>query len=251
MVQDLLFDQEPIQVASLDENTFHEHELSLQRIRSSNSDQIDSLLENVQYRWADMQKAITIQDYLDAALDDQEFAFNDLPPGRRLIIGSIEVDAPIVDVPFASEEKLENGDFDMELREGVVKYPFTAEPGNKWNSLLFGHSSVTAREDAQNPFGYVFYKLQDLEQGEKFDVIWDGQLYSYEIDDKSIKDPEDVWAEIEKFDQIGENFLTLMACFPRFTDHQRVLVRAKQIQNNPEYDTDMYANKDEGTPNEI
>gem|GEM_PF-3802347 len=42
-----------------------------------------------------------------------------------------------------------------------------------------------------------------------------------------------------------------MACFPRFTDHQRVLVRAKQIQNNPEYDTDMYANKDEGTPNEI
>gem|GEM_PF-5932682 len=50
MVQDLLFDQEPIQVASLDENTFHEHELSLQRIRSSNSDQIDSLLENVQYR---------------------------------------------------------------------------------------------------------------------------------------------------------------------------------------------------------
>jgi hypothetical protein len=45
------------------------------------------------------------------------------------LIDSIDIDAPIVDVPYASDEKLENGDFDQELREGVVKYPFTAEPG--------------------------------------------------------------------------------------------------------------------------
>ena len=246
-VQDMLFDQEPVELVNIQDSWIDDYDFALEQVRSSSVEQIDTLLDEVDYRGIQMQKAITIQDYLDANLGDQEFAFNDLPPGRRLMIGSIEVDAPIVDVPYASDEKLQNGDFDQELREWVVKYPFTAEPGDQWNSLLFGHSSVTAREDAQNPFGYVFYKLQDLEPGETFDVIRDGQLYSYQIDDKSIKLPKDVWEEIEKYDQVGENFLTLMACFPRFTDAKRILVRAKQIENNPLYDSGMFADMGEET----
>lgn len=204
---------------------------------------IQHLLEEITYRGAKVQKSLTIEDYMDARLSDYTFAFNDLPPGRRLLISSIDVDAPIVDVPYASDEKLQNGDFDQELREGVVKYPFTVEPWNKGNSLLFGHSSVTAWEDVQNPFWYVFYKLQDLEPGERFDVIWDGQLYSYEINNRVIKLPEDVWAEIEKYDQSWENFLTLMACYPRLTDHKRVLMVAKQLENRIENGSNIFAMK--------
>ncbi len=194
--------------------------------------EVDELLSEIKYRWSQSNHPSSIQDYMDSKLNDYEFSFNDLPPWRRILIHSIEVDAPIVDVPYASDDKLQNGDFDQELREWVVKYPFTAEPWDKWNSLIFWHSSVTAWEDAQNPFWYVFYKLQDLEAWEKFDVIWDGQLYSYQIHDKVIKLPKDVGAEIEKYDQAWEKFLTLMACYPRLTDAKRILVRAKQINKH-------------------
>lgn len=172
---------------------------------------------------------LTMQENLGQQLWKYDLPFNRLPPGRRLLIWSIDVDAPIVDVPYASDDKLQNGDFDAELTQWVVKYPFTSMPWQEGNGLLFGHSSVSMREEPDNPFGYVFYKLTDLNQWDTFDIIWDGQLYSYVIEEKVIKDPEDVAAEIEKHDNKWEFNLTLMACYPRFTDLQRSLVRARQV----------------------
>lgn len=172
---------------------------------------------------------LRLEDYLSNKIWAYDFAFNDLPPGRRLQIDSIWVDTPIIDVDYASEEKMENGDFDNELRQWIVKYPFTAELGEEWNWLLFWHSSVSAREDTKNPFGYVFYKLPKIEIWETFDVIRDGQLYSYKIEEKLIKDPKDVWMEIEKYDKKWSRNLTLMACYPLFTAENRILVRARQI----------------------
>jgi len=202
---------------------------------------IDLLVDQIDYRGASAQQSLGIEDYLDAKMNEYSFSFNDLPPWRRLMISSIQVDAPIVDVPYASEEKLQNWDFDEELRQGVVKYPFTVEPGKTGNSLLFWHSSVTAWEDVKNPFGYVFYKLQDLAEGETFEVIWDGHLYSYVIDNKIIKEPSEVGEEIETYDQMGENFLTLMACYPRLTDAQRILVRAKQTNTHTNHYSNIFA----------
>lgn len=172
---------------------------------------------------------LRLEDYLSTKIWAYDFAFNDLPPGRRLMMKSIWVDTPIVDVDYASEEKMKNGDFDDELRQWIVKYPFTAEPGEEWNWLLFWHSSVSAREDTKNPFGYVFYKLPKIQEWETFDVIRDGQMYSYEIEEKLIKDPTEVWEEIEKYDTKGSRNITLMACYPLFSDLNRILVRAKQL----------------------
>ncbi len=202
---------------------------------------IDALLDEISSQVSQVKRSLTLEDYLDTKLDNYDFSFNDLPPGRRLLIGSIWVDAPIVDIPYASDEKLENGDFDQELREGVVKYPFTSEPGQDGNGLLFGHSSVTAREEVDNPFGYVFYKLPKLEEGDTFEVIWDGHRYAYQIDNKSIKWPEDVGAEIEKYDKEWSNFLTLMACYPLLSDAQRILVRAKQINKHVKHTSNIFA----------
>lgn len=172
---------------------------------------------------------LRLEDYLSNKIWSYSFAFNELPPGRRLMMKSIWVDTPIVDVDYASEEKMKNGDFDDELRQWIVKYPFTAEPGEEGNWLLFWHSSVSAWEDTKNPFGYVFYKLPKIQEWETFDVIRDGQLYSYEIEEKLIKDPTEVWEEIEKYDTKWSRNITLMACYPLFSDLNRILVRAKQI----------------------
>ena len=174
---------------------------------------------------------LRMHDYLADKINHYDFAFNDLPPGRRLVASSIWVDTPIQDVEYASDEKLQNGDFDEELRQWIVKYPFTSTPGEEGNSLLFGHSTVSAREDNKNPFWYVFYKLPKMEQWDEFQVIRDGQLYTYQVQEKSIQDPKDVWEEIEKYDLKWKHHLTLMACYPLFSDLNRILVRAELVQN--------------------
>ena len=124
--QDIFVQDDTQQVAMIDQ-VFEVQEF--EEIKTGES--VDTMLASLTYRGAQAQKSLTIEDYVDAKLNEWDFPFNDLPPGRRLLISSIEVDAPIVDVPYASDEKLQNGDFDQELREGVVKYPFTAEPGDE------------------------------------------------------------------------------------------------------------------------
>ncbi len=167
------------------------------------------------------------RDYLTYRARSYDLAFNTLPPGKRLIIDSIGVDTPIVDVPYASNDKLENGDFKEELKEWVVKYPFTSKPGEKGNTLLFGHSSVDAREGKTNPYGQVFAKLPKLAAWDLIKVIRDGQLYIYEAVDKEIKRPKEVGQALSDAAQGDEHLLTLMACYPLLSDAQRMLVKAR------------------------
>lgn len=69
-----------------------------------------------------------LEEYVKHSLTPSHFKFSILPPGKWLIVPSIGVHAPIVDIAYASPEKIEKGDFYTELEQGVVKYPFTAEP---------------------------------------------------------------------------------------------------------------------------
>ncbi len=57
----------------------------------------------------------TMSYYLAAKTKDFSFQFNTLPPENRLVIPSISVNTPIVDVTVATEKKLRQGDFDQEL----------------------------------------------------------------------------------------------------------------------------------------
>lgn len=168
-----------------------------------------------------------LQDSLSLQLQHYQYPLNLLPPGRRILIPSLQVDAPIVTVNYISEQKMLEGDFDEELRQWVVQYPFTANPGEKWNGLIFGHSSISERgADKNNPYGYVFRKLSTLEPGETYSLIWDGKIYEYQIDHKEIVRPDEVAGVIEEYDSLGKSTMTAMACYPLFSDAQRVLVRA-------------------------
>src|SRR5690606_206003 len=91
-----------------------------------NSDDIATILPSVQ----------TIYDYhldtyLTSKMPTYTLAFNTTVPGNRITIRSLDIDAPIVNVPYVSDVKLAEADFDEELRSGVVRYPFTALPGQE------------------------------------------------------------------------------------------------------------------------
>lgn len=165
-----------------------------------------------------------LEEYVKHALTPASFKFSILPPGKWLIVPSIGVHAPIVDIAYASPEKIEKWDFYTELEQGVVKYPYTAEPGTMWNSVIFGHSSTEFRD--KNKYWYIFQKLSKLNDKDQIQILWDGKIFDYEVQKKMIKRPKDVAAELNQYKEW--EFLTLMACYPLLSDAQRMLVVAQR-----------------------
>jgi LPXTG-site transpeptidase (sortase) family protein len=173
--------------------------------------------------------APTLDRYLQNRLAVYQTPFSLLPPGKRLRIHRLWVDAPVVDVEYASAEQMENGEFHDQLSQWVVKYPFTSEPGNVWNTLIFWHSSVDFWETKSNPYGFIFSHLHELEIWDTIELVWDSQQYLYSVEETVIKKPTQINEILQQFKEW--KYLTLMACYPRFSTAQRILVVARAITN--------------------
>lgn len=155
---------------------------------------------------------------------DYDFSYSLIPPGNRIFISRIGVDAPIVDITAASEQKLKHGDFDKELYSGVVKYPSTPEPGHKGNTLIFGHTSFYRWK--KNPYGEIFAKMFQLVAWDEIKVAWKWQMYTYEIVATAVVKPGEVDAEYMKY--TDAEYITLMGCYPLGSDAKRWLIIAKR-----------------------
>lgn len=172
---------------------------------------------------------VSAQKSREASLQSKSYSFSYsmVPPEHRIFIPSIGVDAPIVDVSAATENKLKHGDFTNELASGVVKYPSTADPGTHGNSLIFGHTSYYRWK--KNPYGEIFAKIFDLKEGALVKIAWWGQLYTYEVVAKIFVTPAKVDEEYNKYTN-GE-YITLMGCYPIGSDSKRGLIVAKRIED--------------------
>jgi LPXTG-site transpeptidase (sortase) family protein len=128
------------------------------------------------------------------------------------------------------EEDFENGNFDEELMNGVVKYPTTATPGSQGNSLIFWHSSSEWWK--HNEYGFIFRNLPTLQPGQKIQVIWNWQLTTYEMIERKVVNPKEVWDYYHQFVRDWEYYLTLMGCYPIWSSSQRMMVVAKKVAND-------------------
>ncbi|HRX63517.1 MAG TPA: sortase [Candidatus Absconditabacterales bacterium] len=172
--------------------------------------------------------ALSTEQELKSKLKSYEFDFNILPPTNRLIVGSINLDVPLVDSKYKEKSDFTQGNFDEELENGVVKYPTTPNPGSDGNTLLFGHTSQEWRE--HNPYGTVFSQLPKLEEGDIVKLIRDGKLYEYKVVEKIIVTPKNVNNQYQKYQDKGEDFLTLMGCYPLGRTDKRMMVTAERIK---------------------
>lgn len=134
------------------------------------------------------------------------------------------MNAPIVDISAATEQKIRHGDFDQELYSGAVKYPSTPEPGITGNALIFGHTSYYWWK--KNPYGEVFAKLPALEKGDLIQTLWHGQLSEFEVVEKIIVNPSKVDETYLKY--TNGSYITLMGCYPIGSDSRRILIIAKK-----------------------
>lgn len=148
------------------------------------------------------------------------------PVGKesKIIIPKINVEAPVIfDVKTVQEEDVQAG-----LERGVVHYPTTSSPGEKGNSVIFGHSSGNILN--KGSYKFAFLLLKSLEKGDTFIVQKDSKRYVYKIYNKFVTTPDD-FSVLDPSDRPA--ITTLITCDPPGTSTNRLIVQAEQIFPNP------------------
>ena len=191
---------------------------------------LEESFQNIQkYKREEQDIALNMQDFLNQQQEAHLLNFNTLPPNNRLIVPDLGINVPLIDIPSMWEEDFENGNFDEELMHGVVKYPTTAAPWSQWNSLIFWHSSSEWWK--HNEYWFIFRNLPRLQPGQKIQVIWNGQLTTYEMVERKVVNPKEVGNYYHEFVRDWEYYLTLMGCYPIWSSSQRMMVVAKKVTN--------------------
>lgn len=161
---------------------------------------------------------------LQANLNSYNLDFNMLPPTDRVIIPTINVNTPLLLSSFNRNiDDITKEDFDKDLYKWVVQYPTTPHAGAGWNTLIFWHTSYESWK--KNPYATIFSGLPKLKQGDMMQVIQNGKLYEYEVIWRSIVAPSKVNEEYLKYTKW--NYLTLLGCYPIWSDKQRILIIGK------------------------
>ncbi len=149
------------------------------------------------------------------------------PPDDRIIIPRINKNVPVVGVSSENLIKRDwsalESDIQGALRDGVVHYPGTAQPGDRGNVVITGHSSYFPWDPGR--FKDVFALLHEIIIGDQVIVFHDQEKYTYEVYDTEVVTPD----KVEVLTQQGEDRLTLITCTPVGTNLKRLIVYAKPV----------------------
>lgn len=150
------------------------------------------------------------------------------PPDNRLIIPKLNKNIPIIDTDPA---KLANADistledaFQEDLKNGVIHFPGTADPGEMGNVFITGHSSYYLWDNGD--YKDVFARLNKLVVGDDIVVYYNQQKYTYKVREKREVKKDDV----SILEQGDGKILTLMTCTPVGTNLRRLVIIAEQVE---------------------
>lgn len=146
-------------------------------------------------------------------------------PSPQIIIPKINVQVPAVyDVPT-----IEEADVQLGLERGIVHYVTTSTPGEKGNSVFFGHSSSNILNRGR--FKYAFVLLGWLEVNDTFYIQKGGVRYVYKVFQKKVVNPTDV----SVLDPVVGHpaTATLITCDPPGSNIKRMVITADQISPDP------------------
>jgi LPXTG-site transpeptidase (sortase) family protein len=149
------------------------------------------------------------------------------PPDNRLIIPRLGIHAPI-QKPDNVNLRLENWDeiekqIQNSLRDGVVNFPGTANPGEKGNAFITGHSSYYPLLPGK--YKDIFALLPEIEIGEEIQVWQNQQKFIYRVSEKKEVSP----SETSVLNNSDDSRLTLMTCTPLGTALRRLIVTSHLV----------------------
>jgi LPXTG-site transpeptidase (sortase) family protein len=148
---------------------------------------------------------------------------------NQIRIPSIEVDSHFLEPELGIESLLSQDWNELEnqirssLLQGIVHYPGTAEPGQKGNFFVTGHSSNVFWE--VSPYNTIFALLPRIEVGADVFVTYEQNEYHYRVTETKEVGPNDV--SILK--QGSDSQMTLMTCTPVGTTLKRFVVTAELV----------------------
>jgi sortase A len=162
-------------------------------------------------------------------------------PEPKIIIPKINLEAPVVyDVQTINEKDIQAG-----LEKGVVHYITTPNPGEKGNSVIFGHSSSNILNKGKYKFAFLL--LKSLDKDDTFIIQKDGKKYVYKVYNKYVTTPDDI-SVLGPTDK--PSTMTLITCDPPGTSTNRLIIQAEQIFPDPSVNKDSTA-KNVGTPSKV
>jgi LPXTG-site transpeptidase (sortase) family protein len=145
-------------------------------------------------------------------------------PLARLVIGKIQVDAPVVTLGVDSQGIMQSPRSASE----VGWYDFTAQPGTGGNAVFSGHVDFVSVGPA------VFWDLRKLGPGDLVEVrLADGTAYQYVVV-SNVSYPSDDAPIADIVGPTGRDTVTLITCTGTFNREvrqysHRLVVRAERI----------------------
>ena len=138
---------------------------------------------------------------------------------QLLILPKFKIKAPIKKVDQFNESLIY-----QKLKEGVVLFPGTAEPG-KGYSIIIGHSSQYPWQEGN--YKSVFSLLNELSQEDEIYVLWQGKILIYQVEEKKIFLPFHKGGQTteEIFPIENKPILILQSCWPAGVDQKRVAIK--------------------------
>ena len=134
----------------------------------------------------------------------------ELVPLGRVKIPSINVNLPLLNQAWA-----------VQLRYGLGHVPESALPGEDGNCAILGHRMLDS--------GRHLNRLNEVKVGDHFTINTGTDLYTYEVIDMPVIEPEVLMDYVNK--NYGEPTVTLITCHPIPTWTHRLLCVGKQIDH--------------------
>jgi len=152
-------------------------------------------------------------------------ALTGLPPARRIVIPRIEVDAEVIEVGWkvVVEGGVEKSVWEM-AAFAAGHHKNSANPGERGNVVISGHHNIE---------GKVFRRLFELKPDDEiFLHAADGRSYRYVVTQALLLQEAGATAEerlehARYMDPTSDATLTLISCWPYWTNTHRVVIIAK------------------------
>jgi sortase A len=163
-------------------------------------------------------------------------------PNPEVLIPKINVEIPVIyDQSSINEDAMQTA-----LEHGVVHYATTPLPGQKGNTVIFGHSSNNIFNPGKYKFAFVL--LNRLDNGDLFYLTKDGKQYVYRVYKKTVVEPTDVEV-LNPTEKVAT--ATLITCDPPGTSLHRLVVVGEQITPDPGGNTASTAAANQPIPKEL
>jgi len=137
-------------------------------------------------------------------------------------VSTLMMEQFIAPLPLVYSDTLEEKQIQQYLKQGAVVLPLGTTIGQPGNVVITAHSSGF---ESFGPYRFAFTKLGELEEGQEFQITTNGTTYTYRVYSKEI-----VWPnEVDKLPQDNRSTVTLVTCWPVWTNFKRLLVHAELI----------------------